>query len=105
MSIEFKPEAEAWRKPGRPPVEVPQELAQALERTYRDGVVAEDEADEADEQTWQVIRLMRLYCKRQNKILDYQFFDRGGRTHLRFKMRDPRPYTKTLVGPGGRTRR
>lgn len=105
MPIEFRPETEAWRRPGRPKVEIPQELAEALERTYAEGTVGEDEADEDSPATKRVIALMRLYCKRKNKIFESQFFDRDGRTWLRFKMRDPRHYTKTLVGPSGRTRR
>lgn len=105
MSIQFKPEAEAWRGPGRPQIEVPQELVEALERTYRDGTVAEDEAAEHDPKTWTAIRLMRIHCERQGKKLDHQFFDRDGKTWLRFRMRDTRSYTKTIIGPNGPTRK
>lgn len=104
-TIQFRPESEAWRRAGRPKVEIPQDLADALERTYRDSEVAEIEGDDRDEKTYEAIRMMRLYCKRQDKILDTQFFDRDGKTWVRFKMRDPRKYSKTLVSAHGRIRR
>lgn len=99
--IQFKPDAE-WRGAGAPPVEVPQEIADALDRTYATGAIAEDEADETAQETYDVIRLMRLYATRQGKKLDTQFFDRDGRTYLRFRMRDKRKYQKNTTR---RTRR
>jgi DNA-binding protein H-NS len=104
MAITFEP-ADTWRGRGRPPVDIPEEIAKALETTYRTGKVATDEADESSAETRQVIALMRLYCSRQGRKLDYQFYDDPdtGRTYLRFRMRDTRTYTPQIVT--GRNRR
>lgn len=105
MTITFKPQ-DAWRGPGRPAEHIPQEIVAALDHTLQTGEVAEDEADETDPHTWEVIRLMRLHCQRRGLKLDFQFFDRGdGTTGLRFRMRKPRAYTRQVVTAGGRYRR
>lgn len=104
MAIEFK-EPAAWRGPGAPRVDIPPEIANALEHTYRSGLVAEDEADEHDPETWAVIRLMRLYCSRQGKKLQSQFFTRDGKCMLRFRMIDKRKYVQRSTVPLARERR
>lgn len=102
--IEFKP-ATAWRTRGAPPVQIPPEVSDALDKTYRDHNVGEFvPVEEGSEDTNALIRYMRIYAeRRRGKKFDHQFFeDSQGRTGLRFQMRDPRPYRATTVP---RTRR
>lgn len=104
MAIKFDA-PEAWRGPGAPRIAIPQEIADALEETYRTGKVAYDEADQTDEETWKAIRLMRLHCSRQGKKLASQFFERDGKTWLRFRMVDKRPYAPKTTTSLPRERR
>lgn len=96
--IEYKP-AGAWRGPGAPKVVIPQEVQDALERTYRHGECGELRVERDSEECEQLIRLMRIYAtRRRNKVFDHQFFDLAdGGTGLRFRMRDPRAYRAATV--------
>lgn len=91
--IVFRPESEAWRGPGAPPVDVPREFAEIMERTYREGSVCELPCDRMSQDAVILVRLLRIYANRKGKALSHQFFDDDeGREHIRFKMRDKREY-------------
>lgn len=94
----FRPETEAWRGPGAPPVAVPKELADLMDRTYRDNTVCELPCDPMSQDAVILIRLLRIHAKRQGKALSHQFFHNGG-PHIRFRMRDKRTYTPTTDLP------
>lgn len=92
MSVTFE-DGGTWRKRGAPKVEIPVEIAEAMDATYRDGKVcviqAEDDAD-----TDRFIRYLRIYARRNGKKVDTQFFMKNGVSHLRFRMRTARTYTR-----------
>lgn len=93
--VEFKPD-QAWRGPGAPPIEIPPLVQQWADQTYRDNTVWENPADPDHQDTKDLIRLLDIYAKRQDRRLHHQFFTGpDGRTYLRFKMRDKRPYRRT----------
>lgn len=93
----FKPET-AWSAPverrGAPPVPVPEELQVILEKTYANQTIFELEIPAPDDPgVVDLVRVARIYCERQGKKLRHQFDQRSGKTVVKIKMRDPRPYT------------
>jgi hypothetical protein len=97
-TVEFKG-ADAWRGPGAPPVAIPKQVSDALDKTYRENKVAEMPAEEGAEDTSELLRLMAIYARRKGKACRVQFFDGpDGESMLRFRMSDKRPYRSHTVG-------
>lgn len=94
MTVEFREDA-AWRGPGAPRVAVPDALAAWMERTYRENIVCELPAEQHHPDTDELLRLIKIYAQRRGKSFMTQFFLKDDNSHLRFKMRDKRPYTRT----------
>jgi hypothetical protein len=92
--VEFR-EDTAWRGPGAPRVVIPGQVAAWMERTYREGIVCELPAQEHHVETEELIRLLKIYAARTGKSVLIQFFVKDDTEHLRFKMRDKRPYNRT----------
>ena len=90
MAVNFTPPEQAERIWGRPPEPVPDEIGQLLDKTYRDGRMAEMVCPEADQPEW--IRLCRLYAKRQDKTIYCYAFERDGKEWIAFRMKDKRIY-------------
>lgn len=93
---QFEDEKTAWRRPGATRIEIPPQLAQLLERTYKTGQVCNMEIVDADDQsTRDLVRAGRLYCERKGKRWAHQFAtDEDGTNRIRFRMRDKRVYNK-----------
>jgi hypothetical protein len=92
--VEFKQDT-AWRGPGAPRVAIPEQVTAWMERTYRDNSLCELPAEEHHPETDELIRLLKIYATRMGKSVLIQFFVKDDTEHLRFKMRDKRPYTRT----------
>lgn len=94
MTVEFKPAGD-WspRGGGRPPIPIPPELSEWLEKTYQTGTFCELPFGDQDETgAMKVVRLAQLACRRAERSLQYEL-DHEARV-LRLKMRDKRPYTR-----------
>lgn len=101
MTVQFE-ESETWRRRGAPAVEIPAEIAQWMDATYESGKVAVIAAED-DSDTDSFVRLLHIYARRNGKKCDTQFFMKNGASHLRFRMRDARGYTRDV--PRGYTPR
>lgn len=76
-------------------MEIPPEIAQWMDGTYASGNVAVIQAED-DSDTDVFIRYLRIYARRNGKKVDTQFFTKNGISHLRFRMRDARTYTRDV---------
>lgn len=94
MTVLFE-DAGTWRSRGAPAVEIPPEISAWMDATYRDGKVASIPAED-DSDTDLFIRLLRIYARRNGKKVDTQFFMKDGVSHLRFRMRDARGYSRDV---------
>ena len=83
-----------WRGRGAPPLQIDPTLIQYMEASYREDNCIELPAEPSDKDTKLLIRMIRVYATRQNKSAQVQFFEESGTTHLRFRMRDKRPYNR-----------
>jgi len=83
-----------WRGRGAPALQVDPVLIQYLEASYREDTCIELPADPEDQDTKDLIRMIKVYANRQRKSAQVQFFEEDGASHLRFRMRDKRPYVR-----------
>lgn len=90
--ITFQPDQD--NRTTRVRVVVPEQVQEALERTYRDTTVGElpyEDQGDADA----LLKLFRTHTNRRGLKLHWEYAEGpGGARVLRFKMRDKRPYTK-----------
>ena len=89
----FKPN-NRWRGRGAPAVKIDPTLIVYLEDSYRNDSVVELPADPEDPDVKQLLRMINIYARRQNKSAQTQFFDEDGVSHLRFRLRDKRAYNR-----------
>ena len=95
VSMTFE-DGSTWRSRGAPKVEIPDEIADAMDASYEDRKVCVIEAED-DADTDIFIRYLRIYARRCGKKVDTQFFIKDGVSHLRFRMRDARGYTRDIA--------
>ena len=89
--VEFRP-SEVGHGGGRPPTVIPAQLEAWLAHTYETGTECQIPASDADaDRVTEVVRLARLWCRRQGVSLWYQL-DRDN-CLLKLRARDKRPYT------------
>jgi hypothetical protein len=81
------------KSPPRPRIRIPAAVAQAMDRTCQNNEWLEMQADD-DDAAAQFIALCRLYARRSGRKVDHEFVILRGVSHLRIRMRPPRPYTK-----------
>lgn len=95
--VQFVDEKTAWRTAGAPRRLIPTDLQTWMDETYRRKTVCELPAPATDEDKSDLLGLLRLYAKRQGKTVLVQYFTRDGIEHVRFKMRDKRPYHRSAL--------
>ncbi len=76
---------------GRPPTQIPKNLADILDATYKDDRDYLILGREDDHECQEIVRLGRIYAKRRGLSFRYLFTADG---RLRFCMKPKRPYTK-----------
>lgn len=92
--VQFVDEKTAWRTAGAPRRVIPDELQEWMDQTYAKNTVCEIPKPATDADTHDLLGLLKLYAKRLDLAMRYQYFDRDGAEYIRFKMRDKRPYHK-----------
>lgn len=92
--VNFVSEKTAWRTAGAPRRLIPDEIQTWMDETYAHASVCELPRP-APEDEKDFLGLLRLYAKRKGKTVYVQEFTRDGAEHIRFMMRDPRPYTRS----------
>jgi hypothetical protein len=85
MRIEFKSSDEVWRRRGRPRKEVPEEVKELANRTYRTRIACVLHIDpEDEEEAAELLKQLHLYARHEGRKM------RTGRLgdELRFQMVD-----------------
>lgn len=85
MNVAFAPKNAVWRGPGHPRRQIPPQVMEMADRTYRTGQVGmvEIESDEEEEAT-ELVRLLKSYAKARGCRMRIQRDD----SVLRFEMCD-----------------
>lgn len=85
--VRFTEEPVKTRK-GAPRVEIPEEIGMWCEHTYAGQVSCEVPLGPDDESTPAFLRLLKIYARRQDKTIWYEFVTVETITYLRFRMKD-----------------
>lgn len=85
MKVDFAPRAEVWRGRGHPRRQIPEEVRDMADATYRTGKVGRVTIDADDEEdAAELVRLLRSYAKSLGRRMRIQRDD----DQLRFELVD-----------------